>query len=452
MGSIEELKRALADHADVPDEGLADRPGAVAGRVQVVRRRRRAAVAGAAVAVVAVAGAVTLLPSQQDEPPVAATVFGVDVPETMVSLGRTYRFSHTVEGESGTATLPVEETKEPRLVSWATRGEDQRVTVERPRSLGDDGTFVSERPDFTDFVVAHSHDAVGSEEETPPQVVVTGSGEPVALAIYEPTDEVAAGHTEHGVTFRQEVADRRLVTAEVGERGDAEIELTFTAGDGRYALANWCTSSWRGAGRITALASLTMNGEDVLARGCSSPDGPPDPGAEATSFEGGGLPLDVRPGDEVTLALRLTGGEGSTALLDDAAAQLGLGVYELTDTGLELDGPLAGTSVPKVVEHDGHLWRLATVQPGSIAPGATLMITAPPSDDRLLVGFHVGNLSGTPSVELSIDGRPGAAVEYAASEGGSALGGIATPETSRIRLRARGGGADAAIVVYGLVG
>ena len=68
---IDDLRTTLAEHADLThDEGLADRAGAVRGRVRAVRRRR------AAVAVACVAGAVLAVPTVRaldTSPPEPAT-------------------------------------------------------------------------------------------------------------------------------------------------------------------------------------------------------------------------------------------------------------------------------------------------------------------------------------------------------------------------------------------
>lgn len=440
MGTIEELKRTLADHADLPDDGLPVRATSVAGRVRTVRRQRRAALAGAAAALVAMAGVLTLLPSDHDDPRVAATVVGVDVPEHLTSLGRTYAYDHKVVAESGTATVELPASDTPRLLSWATRGSDQRVQVSVPGSEDPDG-FVSQKADFTDFTEVPS----GTEWT----VRLHGPHAPLGIAVYDLAEQ-ADGVTRDGVTFRQQVGDRQLLAAQVGAKGQSEVSVTFTAGTGRHYVSDWCTSSWNGKGHIAAWATVEVDGEESYGGSCARQDGMPDPGATSTDSQdtATGLPARVRAGDEVTLTLRLGKGPDSHDLLADDQAQLGIAVYE---------GPSGRQTsvgeVPEVVEHDGHTWRLDGLQEGSVATGRPMVVTMPPGRDRFLVGFHVGDIAGSPRMQLLVDGRAGSYVQYDADGalGGSAIGGYAVPGTGSAKLVARGGSASGVIVRYELV-
>lgn len=332
MNGLDGLRSTLDTHgAALDDSGLTARAVAVQHRIAGVRRRRRAAVAGGAAVVLAVAAGVALLPGPDGPDPVSRIVVGVEAPAELTSLDHTYAFERVVEGDGSTAVAALPASDQPRLVTWATSGDDDEVAV---RVRGAD-SYTSTMADFTDFVVLPPGD--------PQRVRVEAAQGKAGLAVYELTDARPPGITQDGVTFRRQVADRILVDALVGERGDADISLDVTTPAGRVAYATLCVAGPDGA-RIRV-----GRGDGYTESGCN--DGSAfDPGRRATTS------ADLPATDEPT---RVWVVDERGTPVSDPDIQLAVGVYVATP-GLE---SAARQRVPELVEQGGHRWRLREVTP-----------------------------------------------------------------------------------------
>ena len=103
MTGIDELRRTLDAHArDLHDDGVPGRADAARTRARHARRQRNALVAG--VAAVVVAAAVTVASLGRAERPVPADreLNGHTAPETMQSLGYTFRYASGATVDGGT--------------------------------------------------------------------------------------------------------------------------------------------------------------------------------------------------------------------------------------------------------------------------------------------------------------------------------------------------------------
>lgn len=388
MNRIEELRSTLDRHAaDVLDHDLGGRVGSVHQRVRVVRRRRRAAVAGAAALTVATVAGVALLPQRAGQDvPAPATVAGLPVPASMTSLGYTYDFADGVDG-AGTATVALQASNRPRLVSWGTQGSDDAVELTEGPSV-----TRYDVPDFSDFVW------VGPGEET--TLTVTGAGQ-VGLAVYDLTDAQPDGVTGGGVTYRQTLGDRQLLGAVIGEPGETEVTVSVAHTGGPISYRHFCAH-----GPKNATLHVDDGSGDVASPYRCGDDLPFDP-AHATSYQ-----FDAAPGD-VTVRLWLTDGEDGPRIDSDEVV-LGLGVYDGGETT-----QLSGFEVPQVFEYDGHLW-----QPYSYAASAP--------GDRVL---EVGGGDGAPL-------RPVLALGYYAAQGATVvMEHSATGEGARMAGVSEGGNA-----------
>ena len=149
MSTTDDLRSTLDRHAsELTDHDVHVRPVAVRERIRVVRRRRRATVGGVAAAVVGAMALTLSLGGARQAPVADRTLAGHEAPRTMSSLGYTYTFAQGRQGD-GRAQLRLAPSDRPRLVSWATSGPDDEVTLrgvdEGPRTVTTD--------DFGDFVL-----------------------------------------------------------------------------------------------------------------------------------------------------------------------------------------------------------------------------------------------------------------------------------------------------------
>ncbi len=355
MTSLDDLRATLDLHADdLTDSGTSVRTASVHGRVRDARRRRCAAATGGAAAMLAVVGGIALLPNGTNSSPSptpsltpSTTVLGVDVPATMNALGYTYELDDTVTGADGSAVLDLERSNEPRLMSWATSGNDQEVTV---RGLTDTTLHPSDA-DFDNwlYVPPGSADRVS---------VSVGSGEP-AIALYSLGVQRPDGYTRGGVTFRQDVAGGELVAAVVGDPGEARLVLPVKVPGQEMWVQVECAGAPAGAGYDVA-----RDGEPFLSEGRCGDRLPVD----LSGLQGYGS--EVMPGDSFALEVTVT--DSSGALVDAPNLRVALGVYSEDAT----EEPFA-----QVVEALGHTWRLIDVQDSA---GAAQLTASTPSGSGLV--------------------------------------------------------------------
>jgi hypothetical protein len=269
----------------------------------------------------------------------------------MTSLGWTYAFAEGTEDDD-TAELRLEPSDEPRLVTWATQGSDQAVTVQRAAER----PWSSTSEDFADFTVV--------DPGFDGRVSVTGNG-PVAVAVYELTDEAPEGYTRSGVTFRGDVAGRRLLGAAVGNSGQADLQVEVPLPSGRVVVPTLCAGGGKGT-----WTHLSVDGREVSwGPGCS--DDRFDPGA-------GGNEMPVRDPGLATVRVWVTDGEDGP-VVDDDDLVLGVGVYQP-----EPDvATAARQKVERLVERDGHVWRLVDTTDGEVG-GRELVVPAHAGPETLV--------------------------------------------------------------------
>lgn len=337
MNNLHELRSTLDRHAsDLVDHELSARVGSVRGRVRVIRRRRQAAGAVTAVAALAMVASVALLPGPDATPnPAPAKVAGVTAPSTITSLGYRYELVRGVEGQ-GTASVDLATSDRPRLVSWATTGEDDEVDV----SDGSGTTTSYDVADFTDFV------SVGPGAD-PTVSVAAGGEEGVGLAIYELVGD--------GSTFRQRVAGSELIASVIGEPGQAEVSVDATASSDGVTYRAFCAGA-----PATAVVHIENADGDVVRGGCIEGRGLPfDPGA------GSGYAVSARSGDDVSATVRISQTEGGPTLESDSVV-VGIAIYDNPSSQHQAAGsdttPHLG-AVPDLIEHEGHLYRFDRLVP-----------------------------------------------------------------------------------------
>ncbi|MFC4786081.1 hypothetical protein ACT8ZV_16500 [Nocardioides sp. MAHUQ-72] len=411
MNTMDDLRGTLERHAaDLADHDLHVRPVAVRERIRVVRRRRRAVTGAAAAVVVVAATALTASLGGRDAEPQPAgpdrDLAGHVAPATMTSLGYTYAFVTGASGD-GRVRLHLDPSESPSLVSWATAGDDDRVTLrvegEAPRTL--------EADDFGDFTFVAPRQG-GT-------FTLTGTGE-VALAAYDLTDAEVAGDTHAGVTFRDDVAGQRLVGDAIGDPGDAEVDLATDLGAGPLPVSYLCSGGPKGA-----WVHISINGGGVLGGG-GCDDSLFDPAGR------GGFSTRLTEAEARDLDLRMwvTDGEHGP-LVEDPDLRIGVAAYAPAPTS----GRLAGSAVPQLVEYDGHLWRFVDAQANE--PGSREVETSGVRGQDTVVVMSFAR-TGRGTIRSLRDGEPGEMM-FAAGGAGSTQAFIPAGDHSA-GLRAAGDG------------
>lgn len=386
---IDDLRTTLAEHADLThDEGLADRAGAVRGRVRTVRRRR------AAVAVACVAGAVLAVPAIQalevtpPEPASDRDLAGRTAPETLVSNGFTYEFDRGLEGAADEPLdLRLERSKEPRLISWTVDdGDAEGRLADRlygdayagPWTAGGTGfeTFEYVAPGARASYRLTSTDA-GSD---------AGSEGRMAMAVYTLSDDAPDGVSANGVTFRDDVDGAELLGAAIGRPGEASLSFDIEVPEGMLRLSEVCT-----AGRDYVVRTEVEGQRGYTGTACGlEPDR--DPATSWTGYVLAGTKKDdgtrFRVGETVEVTVSVHPDErGRTEPVEVPAAFVGLGAY--AEEPGEPVGP-TGTTVDRLIERSGHTWSLSDLDVS--APGSdSHVVEIGPVPTRTHVDFGAAN-------------------------------------------------------------
>lgn len=351
MSTLDDLRATLDSHADdAVAHDLGGRTASVRDRIRVARRRRRAGAAGAVGAVAAaVAAAVLVVPDgpSAGPDPAGPTVYGIDVPTELTSLGYTYDYEKLVTGADGRARLTGPASDQPRLVSWSTSGPDDAVTItERGAPSGGP----RESGDFDDWVLIDAGE--------PLDVVATvAEGEP-ALAVYTLGETRPDGVTGAGTTYRRSIAEGELLDAVIGEPGVAEVTLDVTATTAGVRLYDSC-GGLEGTGLWLHFRSLGDPGDSGGGVDCSSL--PVDGTTGSTSS------WTSTPGETISTRFWVTRGPDGP-LVDDPDFRLAVAYY-----ALDRDPFAPLEEFPRLREHDGHTWELldTDVRPRGEALDAT---------------------------------------------------------------------------------
>lgn len=424
MNTLDDLRNTLNREAGAAPRGEHAELARVARRkARQHQQRQRAAAAFVAVAAIGTAGVVASLPNRSTDTPVAQQVFGIDVPQSKNSLGWTYDLADvtTAEGD-GRVEVRIPSSDTPTLVSWATRGGDDAVTVQVPGEV----PYESSAADFADFVWV--------SPGTRGAVTVEGADPGLAVAVYSlDEDETPAGVGDgDGPFFRQHVAGRTLLSAAVGDRGETrlEVEVDVPADkDPRIGLAHSCFDAPQGTQVHVGVA-----GEDgSMVWGACQGDEFDAGGSISSSFEKGEF-----AGQTVTFQMWLTRDDVELTADDAREARIGLGVYLVNESSVTA----AGQQFDEVMESRGRTWQLAE------------HVTGKPTELRL----DIPRDGGTYMVAGSSDGKAtyrvladGELLDEVVNMGGSgAFGEVLLPHTARqvVLAMSKTTGTEAVLVLY----
>ena len=355
MSTLSDLRSTLDEHAErVADGEAVVRTAAVRHRVGVVRRRRRAVGAGGLALVVAtVIGVVGMQRASSTPPPV---VFGVRAPDTITSLGYTYRSDGRAATFTGHGALRLTASSKPRVYSWTT-DRPSRVRLVLPSGE----IWTSQQTEFTDFVQIPAGPGGKLRISVP-------AGR-VGLASYTLTDTAPPGYTRNGSTFRQSVDGTPLLAAAISDQGQPLLETTYVATGGEVDLRLACSGVPKGYA-----VNLSLNGDGRVSSSSSTCDAGDwvDPAATGSSQL-----RDRAAGTTVRVRVWVSTGFGNGRVLPASAVpdlRMGIGVYGPTSTRR-----VGGWRLPTVVEQDGHTWGLASTVTTTDAP----LRIEPSAEDRV---------------------------------------------------------------------
>ncbi|WP_104105409.1 hypothetical protein [Nocardioides sp. 616] len=431
MNSLDELRTSLRTHAHDLDHGspldVGTRTTQLRGRVRAVRRRRAAGVAVAAAAVVGVVSLVpVLLPGDRAPSPasVPTELAGHPVPATIEAAGWTYEYAGSVTG-TDQVKLDLEGLGRPIVIAWANEVIPQPYNLEAWKVAEPDGDAY--RPTAADFSQYWRADA--GEEGT---FEFSGPGEN-ALAFYELSDELPAGVTVEGMTFREQVAGDRLVAADA-VRGESTLRLSVEVPDGDLRFGAVCAGT-----EGPAQYELLLDGSRVVWGDACADEVSFDPGVLTLATLTDEVETDagpLAPGDVVAAELRLVDADGRPVEVGTDTL-LAAGFYEVAEPATLLEP--AGVPVPRLVEVDGVTWTLAN-DLGRLRTrtGTALdLVEHRVRVDEPSMGYaFASGIREKSNVVVTVDGEVRGTMQ-----GGGGMGPFFLPPGSRIDVRVEGTGA-----------
>jgi hypothetical protein len=421
MNTLTDLRRTLDQHAeDVADPAAVARTAAVHHRIGVVRRRRRAVGAGAVSLVLLVGVALAIFPrGSSDALPAAPTVLGVTAPTTQQALGYTYRTDGHGEAFDRTGSVTVASSDKPRLYSWTTDGASP-VRI----ALPDGQVMHSTEGEFHDFVVVSPGDSG--------KLTVHVDRGRVGLASYTLTDAAPVGYTKGGVTFRQTVAGRPLLTAAISDPGQTEITASYVIPDGPVQEHVFCSGLAKGQ---TLHLSVAGQDREWLGHDNCDAEGTFDPGASGFGqFQSG------RPGTSLPVRLYVTAGVKDQRVLPASQVtglRMGFGMY-----GAVAETRVGGWRVENTVEEYGHTWALTTTRSSAGAP-----ITAAAAD-RDRVANVVWNTTGHVTTVSFRAGSSQTGAERFSGGGRGGIPGLWAPALADVHLHLSRGQGTFGVALY----
>jgi hypothetical protein len=326
---------------------------------------------------------------------------------------------------------------------WASSGDEDRTVRLR---LPDREDIVRTSGDFDGYVQVFSSDVYRlSLTQTGPD-----ADDRIALAVFELSDERPDGVTKHGVTFRAQQLDDRLLAATIGEPGQAEVVAEVTVPANELRVSDLCFGV-EGGLSSDYMVWLSVNGRQLWGSSCAE-QAPVDAGTDGVKIDDNLRRMGIEPGDTVELRASLVDKDHSSGKpVGGTEAVLGVAGYEVGGDIVEA----AGWQLPKRLEFEGHEWVFSALGESAAGERVHTSVFGPTQGPVVLVTAQNGLGNGA-RVLTRVDGVDNDFSEfYAGPDAGSwGADSVLEPGRHEVTLEVRRGlteGTRLAIAFYELV-
>jgi hypothetical protein len=414
--NLQDLRDELTARATDPDDHTADLLPGVRQKIRRTKQRRIATAVGTVAAIAALAVAVvpsvidTSTPDPAENVPADITKNGV----TLDGMMGPDRLETGTIGEPGSSELSIDwmpTTHDVGVYAFcqATLSTRYQVTINRQvAAYGSCSTSV----DTGDEHMLRSDDSVwlntpSGQPATFSVELVDDTGKPIqdqaaqlALGIYRVDEPARPGppsrippaapgdYEKDGVRYRAQVGGDTLLAAQVADRGQGQVSLTFKATGGPMVLHTFCTADNFGLDSYYGLR-ITLNGVVRNTGACWSQT------TDAVQGPAGTLADVAKAGEQVVATATLVDQNGRAISMPEA--RIALGVYQKGAQRQVADG----VALQELAEYGGYTYRLADVRTADAVAGKVLEL-ATPEGKPFLIAYGSSDLGSTnATVKLS---------------------------------------------------
>lgn len=408
--NLQDLRDELTARATDPDDHTADLLPGVRRKIRRTKRRRIATAAGTVAAIAALVVAVvpsaidTSQPDPADNVPDNITKHGVTLDGAM---GPDRLETGTI-GEPGSSQLSIDwipTTHDVGVYAFCQATQvSTRYQVAINRQVAAYGAC-STSVDTGDEHMLRSDDSVwlntpSGQPATFSVELVDDKGKPVqdqaaqlALGIYRAGEQKRPGppvrippaapgdYEKDGVRYRAQAGGDKLISAQVADRGQGQVSLTFEAADGPMVLHTFCTADNFGVNSYYGLR-ITLNGVVRNTGACWSET------IDAVQGPAGTLTDVAKAGEQVVATATLVDQNGRTVSMPEA--RIALGVYQKGAQRQVADG----VALDELTEYQGYSYRLADVQTLDAVAGKPLQL-ATPAGQPFLIAYGSSDLGSS---------------------------------------------------------
>ncbi|WP_328329723.1 hypothetical protein OHA70_06855 [Kribbella sp. NBC_00382] len=197
-------------------------------------------------------------------------------------------------------------------------------------------------------------------------------------------------YLKDGIRYRAKIGGRTLLSAMVSDRGQNQIDFTFTATGNQLALIPFCTATSIQGDFPEYQASISVDGKRDGSVSCSTETTDAGRGSYASAAT---VPPPAK-GQQVKVSVRLEDNKGRP--VDRPQDWIGLGVYDMGK-----QRTVGTTRLEELVEFTGHNYRLATLESVDASVGHLELAT--PANTPFLIS-HGSTEDAGPTVVVRLTG------------------------------------------------